>query len=502
MGVCASLEDADAQLEDDDLWSPTKSPRPQKRASDPEFHQAVSHCAEQIGGTCGPKCAGRSSEELIRRGLVESKEILMQCLGEMMDHTRNGVVTKSQWTRMQVMLAQVGKGSIGDLAVGLVAAVADKSEDEMETAAMEDLHLEHMFGALLAAGGTVAHVLLDLVPSLTAQPVLRAEVKSKLEPVCKAETRTQAAKALGQVIWSGVEDKGWWEFWRALSDLMKTELPSKLEEVVMDVVISIVSTCDAVVIKSSKISEGKLDRSQLKTCIQPLVHTIIDAISQLPPVLVYYLKNLPPDGPAGVLVRAVAAQPSAFELLWKLTAAELLRRETQLCDMYVRFFVTTTDRLSPEVLQAAVRIWEPADHEHARLELILAMFPDKTELNENLVLKLLDSSVQLAIGVSHVIAECLSNVLCQHMTQPLAQAYIELFSQVPKPDCSFVCQLRERGLNLDGERWEAQGAPVSYTHLRAHETPEHLVCRLLLEKKKTNNYLLHIPSVSQINASL
>src|SRR5678816_299198 len=26
---------------------------------------------------------------------------------------------------------------------------------------------------------------------------------------------------------------------------------------------------------------------------------------------------------------------------------------------------------------------------------------------------------------------------------------------------------------------------VSHTHLRAHETPEHLVCRLLLEKKKT-----------------
>ena len=24
---------------------------------------------------------------------------------------------------------------------------------------------------------------------------------------------------------------------------------------------------------------------------------------------------------------------------------------------------------------------------------------------------------------------------------------------------------------------------VSYTHLRAHETPEHIVCRLLLEKK-------------------
>eukprot|EP00658_Telonema_sp_P-2_P085188 TRINITY_DN9659_c0_g1_i2.p2 TRINITY_DN9659_c0_g1~~TRINITY_DN9659_c0_g1_i2.p2 ORF type:complete len:228 (-),score=38.33 TRINITY_DN9659_c0_g1_i2:53-736(-) len=31
--------------------------------------------------------------------------------------------------------------------------------------------------------------------------------------------------------------------------------------------------------------------------------------------------------------------------------------------------------------------------------------------------------------------------------------------------------------------------PVSYTHLRAHETPEHLVCRLLLEKKKNNHHI-------------
>src|SRR5674536_399712 len=33
--------------------------------------------------------------------------------------------------------------------------------------------------------------------------------------------------------------------------------------------------------------------------------------------------------------------------------------------------------------------------------------------------------------------------------------------------------------------------PVSYTHLRAHETPEHLVCRLLLEKKKKNTNQHH-----------
>ena len=36
------------------------------------------------------------------------------------------------------------------------------------------------------------------------------------------------------------------------------------------------------------------------------------------------------------------------------------------------------------------------------------------------------------------------------------------------------------------ERLELVLEPVSYTHLRAHETPEHLVCRLLLEKKKKN----------------
>ena len=33
---------------------------------------------------------------------------------------------------------------------------------------------------------------------------------------------------------------------------------------------------------------------------------------------------------------------------------------------------------------------------------------------------------------------------------------------------------------------------VSYTHLRAHETRHDLVCRLLLEKKKTQLSLIHI----------
>ena len=33
----------------------------------------------------------------------------------------------------------------------------------------------------------------------------------------------------------------------------------------------------------------------------------------------------------------------------------------------------------------------------------------------------------------------------------------------------------------------AGAGPVSYTHLRAHETVLDLVCRLLLEKKNTDN---------------
>eukprot|EP00658_Telonema_sp_P-2_P022219 TRINITY_DN1887_c0_g1_i1.p1 TRINITY_DN1887_c0_g1~~TRINITY_DN1887_c0_g1_i1.p1 ORF type:complete len:459 (+),score=96.24 TRINITY_DN1887_c0_g1_i1:179-1555(+) len=37
------------------------------------------------------------------------------------------------------------------------------------------------------------------------------------------------------------------------------------------------------------------------------------------------------------------------------------------------------------------------------------------------------------------------------------------------------------------QAWISSRQPVSYTHLRAHETPEHLVCRLLLEKKKKNS---------------
>src|SRR5678815_6131060 len=38
------------------------------------------------------------------------------------------------------------------------------------------------------------------------------------------------------------------------------------------------------------------------------------------------------------------------------------------------------------------------------------------------------------------------------------------------------------GANITNWPEYKRAKPVSYTHLRAHETPEHLVCRLLLEK--------------------
>src|SRR5678816_2112918 len=50
-----------------------------------------------------------------------------------------------------------------------------------------------------------------------------------------------------------------------------------------------------------------------------------------------------------------------------------------------------------------------------------------------------------------------------------------------------INELQGIGFEYDGIIFNPGGythTSVSYTHLRAHETPEHLVCRLLLEKKK------------------
>ena len=62
------------------------------------------------------------------------------------------------------------------------------------------------------------------------------------------------------------------------------------------------------------------------------------------------------------------------------------------------------------------------------------------------------------------------NAACQMYTSGSLVSY-SFFSQKEREEILLLIE-------------EAYQTPVSYTHLRAHETPEHLVCRLLLEKKK------------------
>eukprot|EP00658_Telonema_sp_P-2_P068323 TRINITY_DN5725_c0_g1_i8.p1 TRINITY_DN5725_c0_g1~~TRINITY_DN5725_c0_g1_i8.p1 ORF type:complete len:199 (+),score=51.25 TRINITY_DN5725_c0_g1_i8:245-841(+) len=60
------------------------------------------------------------------------------------------------------------------------------------------------------------------------------------------------------------------------------------------------------------------------------------------------------------------------------------------------------------------------------------------------------------------------------LDQDWLQAY-EVAQQIKASHFVSTSAKTDHGVNPDA---------VSYTHLRAHETPEHLVCRLLLEKKK------------------
>src|SRR5665811_2464704 len=53
-----------------------------------------------------------------------------------------------------------------------------------------------------------------------------------------------------------------------------------------------------------------------------------------------------------------------------------------------------------------------------------------------------------------------------------------------RPQDQEVCAERDHHGDRGRDGVRAHGGPVSYTHLRAHETVLDLVCRLLLEKKK------------------
>src|SRR5678815_4174520 len=97
-----------------------------------------------------------------------------------------------------------------------------------------------------------------------------------------------------------------------------------------------------------------------------------------------------------------------------------------------------------------------------------------------------DAGVKLLLSVETVMCEtceCMSAVVIGFALQTLSAKVAsscreQLGSSVAKRSCisaGSFCRKRWRTICIQS---------VSYTHLRAHETPEHLVCRLLLEKKK------------------
>ena len=66
----------------------------------------------------------------------------------------------------------------------------------------------------------------------------------------------------------------------------------------------------------------------------------------------------------------------------------------------------------------------------------------------------------------------------------MKELFEALLAALRRGETAALCTIL--GASGSAPRGAEDGAePVSYTHLRAHETGRKLVCRLLLEKKKT-----------------
>src|SRR5678810_896830 len=96
----------------------------------------------------------------------------------------------------------------------------------------------------------------------------------------------------------------------------------------------------------------------------------------------------------------------------------------------------------------------------------------------------LSTTIKLSLRRTLVLQQSLQQLL-QQPAQSEAKGYVILFSR-PHP----LIPLQKRGTvrhcksKLNNYHINLSLLPVSYTHLRAHETGRNLVCRLLLEKKK------------------
>src|SRR5665647_3842835 len=67
-----------------------------------------------------------------------------------------------------------------------------------------------------------------------------------------------------------------------------------------------------------------------------------------------------------------------------------------------------------------------------------------------------------------------------------ADSFCNSFIQTPgEGNIRWNSQIHNRDTGILAHRHPEPLSPVSYTHLRAHETDSYLVCRLLLAKKKS-----------------
>src|SRR5665647_3826171 len=83
-------------------------------------------------------------------------------------------------------------------------------------------------------------------------------------------------------------------------------------------------------------------------------------------------------------------------------------------------------------------------------------------------------------GIGNKTAQRLAfNLLAVDKSEALALAYAIIDARENMSYCSECGNLTDQDPCLI-----CKDTPVSYTHLRAHETDSYLVCRLLLEKKK------------------
>eukprot|EP00658_Telonema_sp_P-2_P036329 TRINITY_DN26305_c0_g1_i1.p1 TRINITY_DN26305_c0_g1~~TRINITY_DN26305_c0_g1_i1.p1 ORF type:complete len:341 (+),score=132.03 TRINITY_DN26305_c0_g1_i1:53-1024(+) len=160
------------------------------------------------------------------------------------------------------------------------------------------------------------------------------------------------------------------------------------------------------------------------------------------------------------------------ELVSRLTAEQCARAEAEKLLELVR-----VDREG-----MSVRLHES---ETARLNLVSA-----ERANAEQLLKLQAAfDVEVATAV-HLDQRLSDRERVDLQTQATVVELEEELMQVRNQEVAARHQLRSLQLNQGDEISELEAKlqeseqPVSYTHLRAHETPEHLVCRLLLEKKK------------------